>query len=165
MPGSSHRLPYGAKCDNHSDRLAIVRLQGETDSMGAELNDYCGECRDAVLRDLHNPKAGLCDLCNQVKDDLAKWRDPDEGVAGRVYDACKGCRDHTARFYRDADAENGVSFDPEEAQLRETIASMGEDPHSPAGDSRQPRLLPQSDMPYDVFTLPPEDGEEDEDGL
>jgi hypothetical protein len=34
-------------CDQHPDRLAVVRLQGETDSFGAELNDMCTECRDA----------------------------------------------------------------------------------------------------------------------
>lgn len=42
--GSKHRLPAGATCDQHPDRPAVARIQGETDSFGCELCDMCAEC-------------------------------------------------------------------------------------------------------------------------
>ena len=34
LPGSRHRVPDGQSCDTHSDRFAVYRIQGETDSTG-----------------------------------------------------------------------------------------------------------------------------------
>ena len=41
LPGSGHKVPDGTMCDNHPDRLATHRVQGETDSFGSEMNDMC----------------------------------------------------------------------------------------------------------------------------
>jgi hypothetical protein len=37
LPGHSHQVPDGTVCDDHPDRPAVARIQGETDSFGAEL--------------------------------------------------------------------------------------------------------------------------------
>lgn len=36
LPGHHCKLPPGTMCDEHPDRLAIARVQGETDSFGSE---------------------------------------------------------------------------------------------------------------------------------
>lgn len=105
LPGALHPVPAGAMCDDHPDRPATARIQGETDSMGCELHDACDECRVRLLpvaRDRYYP--GQCELCGTFKDSLAKWRDPEEGTSGRVYDACKECRDDRTRPLADEDA-------------------------------------------------------------
>jgi hypothetical protein len=43
LPGAVHRVPEGATCDEHPDRPAVLRVQGETDSFGSETIDYCQE--------------------------------------------------------------------------------------------------------------------------
>ena len=81
-------------CDQHPDRLAVVRLQGETDSFGAELNDMCTECRDAYREYLRTADtSGVCDWCKAHKPKLRPRRDIDEGSHGRVYDVCDDCID------------------------------------------------------------------------
>jgi hypothetical protein len=46
LPGSSHHdVPDGMMCDDHPDRPAVTRLQGETDSFGSEMHDLCGKWR------------------------------------------------------------------------------------------------------------------------
>lgn len=92
MPGSLHKVPAGQTCDEHPERVAKYRIQGETDSMGAEFVDACEECARRILpaaRERYYP--GRCDICKRFADTLRKWRDPDEGLAGPVYDACEGC--------------------------------------------------------------------------
>ena len=37
LPGSGHSVPDGAMCDEHPDRPAVARVQGETDSFGCEM--------------------------------------------------------------------------------------------------------------------------------
>lgn len=44
--GSHHKVPAGATCDDHPDRPAVHRVQGETDSFGCEYIDWCQECYD-----------------------------------------------------------------------------------------------------------------------
>src|SRR3954463_12051043 len=44
LPGTGHHLPDGTMCDQHPDRPAVARIQGETDSFGCEMNDLCQEC-------------------------------------------------------------------------------------------------------------------------
>lgn len=36
-------------CDDHPDRPATHRVQGETDSFGCEYIDWCQECHDKYL--------------------------------------------------------------------------------------------------------------------
>lgn len=91
LPGSVHRLPKGAMCDVHPDRLAVKRIQGETDSMGCELWDCCQECLDDMKKE--SPRIGQCDWCKANNVETKPTRDYDEGLTGRVYDVCKPCID------------------------------------------------------------------------
>ena len=93
MPGASLNLPVEATCDHHPDRPAVKRIQGETDSFGCEAVDMCQECYDTFInRDRTEERTGRCDWCGQHATDLAKRRDYDEGMAGRLYDVCGPCR-------------------------------------------------------------------------
>jgi hypothetical protein len=94
LPGSAHDLPAGATCDEHPDRPAVVRIQGETDSFGSELNDMCQECADEYRAWRRSPEAstGQCERCHKEATDLRATRDYDEGMYGRVYEVCGACR-------------------------------------------------------------------------
>lgn len=39
LPGHRHKLPSGATCDDHPDRPAVARIQGETDSFKAKSDE------------------------------------------------------------------------------------------------------------------------------
>ncbi|MGY3482322.1 hypothetical protein ACVW1C_000205 [Bradyrhizobium sp. USDA 4011] len=93
LPGSGHRLPDGTMCDRHSDRPAVARIQGETDSFGSEMNDLCQGCLGAHRSYARSPEArsGRCDWCKQSATDLRNARDIDEGSAGPVYRICGAC--------------------------------------------------------------------------
>ena len=115
LPGRGHDFPDGTVCDQHNDRLAVARIQGETDSFGAELNDMCQECLDNYRREMAEiDPSGTCDWCKQHKPRLRPQRDYEEGMYGRVYDVCDDCikrvndeaeRDLEARGYYDLDYE------------------------------------------------------------
>jgi hypothetical protein len=92
MPGSRHTVPEGAKCDSHPDRPAVERIQGETDSMGAELCDMCAECCAEYKKHAADGQCGGCDWCNKEATDLRPFRDTDEGSSGPVYQVCGACR-------------------------------------------------------------------------
>ena len=83
--------PEGMMCDMHPDRPAVRRMQGETDSFGAEYLDLCQECLDKMAKHEAENRAGCCDWCGQHATDLRPRRDMDEGMAGRVYDVCGAC--------------------------------------------------------------------------
>lgn len=89
MPGSSHFLPEGSMCDQHDDRPAVRRAQGETDSFGCEYVLQCAECMEASRA--YVPDPGFCSQCKTLQV-LGAWRDPDEGRAGPVYHYCRECR-------------------------------------------------------------------------
>lgn len=113
LPGYAWSLPAGTMCDKHPDRPAVARIQGETDSFGAELNDMCQECLDEHRRyEREADRSGTCDWCKQQKPRLRPRRDYEEGMAGRVYDVCDDCirrqneeaeRELEARGYDDGD--------------------------------------------------------------
>jgi hypothetical protein len=93
LPGSSHELPEGTKCDTHEDRLAVKRIQGETDSFGCEYHCQCQECYDA-MRAAHEQELETeqkCDWCGFLKKGLRSRRDYDEGMSGPVYVVCVDC--------------------------------------------------------------------------
>lgn len=94
LPGALHDLPKGATCDQHPDRPAVARIQGETDSMGCELNDMCQECVDEYRAQCRAPDAstGRCDWCKKDATDLRHTRDYEEGLNGPVYEVCAACR-------------------------------------------------------------------------
>ncbi|TAI67625.1 hypothetical protein [Bradyrhizobium sp. Leo170] len=81
-------------CDQHPDRPAVARVQGETDSFGSEMNDLCEECLKADREYARSPEArtGKCDWCKQAATVLADTRDYEEGMHGPVYRVCGVCR-------------------------------------------------------------------------
>jgi len=98
-PGSRHPVPEGMLCDGYNvegdhEVLAVQRIQGETDSWGAEMCDYCQACVDKMQAEeeaLRNePKC--CQWCKQSKMDCQLTRDFDEGDTGPLYEVCGGCR-------------------------------------------------------------------------
>ena len=92
LPGTIHDLPEGTMCDRHPERRAICRVQGETDSFGAELNDLCRECLDEDRRQMREADhSGRCDWCHEHKPSLRPRRDYEEGMYGRVYYVCDEC--------------------------------------------------------------------------
>jgi hypothetical protein len=93
MPGSMHRVPAGVMCDDHPDRPATHRIQGETDSMGCEMHDLCAECAAQMHAAFREGVQGFCDTCKTQSASLRPWRDWEEGSCGPVYHVCQGCRD------------------------------------------------------------------------
>jgi hypothetical protein len=96
LPNSRHDVPDGTKCDEHSDRDAVARVQGETDSFGCEMHDMCEECVKEHNEYLRSPEAeeerhGRCDWCHKDATDLRDARDYEEGMSGRVYRVCGAC--------------------------------------------------------------------------
>jgi len=92
MPGSVHKLPDKTVCDTHPDKLAVIRIQGETDSFGAELNDMCQECLDEYKKYLQEEDtSGQCDWCKTDVQKRVTTRDYEEGLAGRLYYVCEPC--------------------------------------------------------------------------
>lgn len=89
LPGTRRGPPDGTMCDDHPDRPAVVRLQGETDSFGCEMHDLCQECLDAERN--VEPDIGECDWCKAKEQVLRPRRDIDEGTSGRVYYVCAAC--------------------------------------------------------------------------
>lgn len=91
LPGSGHSVPNGTMCDEHPDRPAVARIQGETDSFGSEMIDCCEECRAEILAAVKSERTGVCDWCLQMANDLRYRRDFEEGMCGRVYRVCGPC--------------------------------------------------------------------------
>lgn len=93
LPGSLHKVPEGMMCDEHEDRPAVKRVQGETDSFGSEMMDMCQECFDAYEKACDEPQEPYpCDWCKVESDRLLPTRDIDEGSSGPVYQVCPACR-------------------------------------------------------------------------
>jgi hypothetical protein len=82
-------------CDDHPERAAYKRVQGETDSFGAEFHDMCKECYEKHRIDMEEYRAqaaiGKCEWCGSHATDLRKRRNMDEGLSGRIYDVCGTC--------------------------------------------------------------------------
>lgn len=91
LPGAVRAPPAGARCDNHPERPATCRLQGETDSFGSEQHDLCDECKTELQAAVGSTRSGRCDWCKQEATDLRPHRDFEEGNCGRVYDVCGNC--------------------------------------------------------------------------
>lgn len=110
LRGATYDVPEGQKCDNHPRRKAVVRVQGETDSFGCEMNDLCQECWDKDRAWEKSAEAaewrkGKCEWCGNKVDDLRDARDYEEGLYGRVYRVCGPCvkrRDDEARAELDS---------------------------------------------------------------
>lgn len=89
LPGSRHKPSAGTKCDD-CDKPAVIRIQGETDSMGSEMNDYC--LTHGMQAENRSALSGDCDWCHISKSELKPIRDMDEGMCGPVYYVCAECR-------------------------------------------------------------------------
>lgn len=95
LPGKSHDFPDGTVCDLHPDRMAVARIQGETDGMGCEMNDMCEECLAEYREEMRTADtSGTCEWYKQHAPKLRPRRDYEEGMSGRVYEVCDGCIDH-----------------------------------------------------------------------
>jgi hypothetical protein len=99
-------------CDEHPDRPAVVRRQGETDSFGSEMNDLCQECRDAADAYAADPNnhLGTCDWCKSENVHVRPRRDWEEGSAGRVYDICDNCNDKENKRLAEEFADDDSGF-------------------------------------------------------
>ena len=117
LPGAYYSVPVGTTCDRHPDRLAVARVQGETDSMGAELNDMCEGCLAAYREDVRNENTSeTCDWCKRPASRRAWRRDTDEGMYGPVYQVCRPC----------IDREN-VLIDEELAEMDDRCGPLDDD--------------------------------------
>jgi len=110
LPGARHAAPQGSVCDDHPDRPAVARVQGETDSMGSEMFDLCQECLDAFNKAKAELDGGAfrgrCGRCDGADVPLFPYRDYDEGMSGPVYYYCRGCRsEQVSRDNEEARAE------------------------------------------------------------
>ncbi len=76
LPGASHAVPEGTMCDEHPDRPAVARIQGETDSMGCEMIDACAECVVEIRNEGLGQTVctGDCDWCKKEATDLRPAR-------------------------------------------------------------------------------------------
>lgn len=94
LPGSTHNPAKNVCCDEHPDREAVVRVQGETDSFGSEMYDFCKECADKWRAEVAAADtSGCCDWCHHHAPKLRNRRDYEEGLCGRVYQVCHVCID------------------------------------------------------------------------
>jgi hypothetical protein len=88
LPGSIRILKNSKEsCENHYARIAEFRIQGETDSFGAEYEFLCRECFEK--REIHSI-TGNCDWCGSLRS-LSFYRDLEEGFCGPVYRVCSEC--------------------------------------------------------------------------
>lgn len=93
LPGSAHAVPAGTMCDDHPNRPAVSRIQGETDSFGSEMFDVCQECLDKYREAIRTEDtSGTCDWCKSFANKLVNMRDYEEGMCGRVYQVCAPCQ-------------------------------------------------------------------------
>lgn len=113
LPGTFHAFKLVTLCDEHPDRPAVSRVQGETDSFGAELIDMCQECLAHYREQLSDNRNLLeqCDWCKNQSTGLCDRRDFEEGTHGRVYRVCDGCVDKENTRLKDDDEFNWHSDD------------------------------------------------------
>lgn len=121
LPGAGHRVPDGMECDYHPGVPATARIQGETDSMGCEMEDLCDPCAKARRAQMSASRAearcGKCDWCKKEATDLREARDYEEGMNGPVYRVCGSCikcrDDRIAEENERYDYYNATDYDGE----------------------------------------------------
>lgn len=99
LPGQKLKVPEGMLCDECCVAHATIRVVGETDSFGSEIEDYCQACWDVFEENAkrakeENPDAdhGICDRCH-CSAVCKPTRDATEGRCGPVYWYCEPCMD------------------------------------------------------------------------
>lgn len=118
LPGCHAYLPPGTMCDDHPSVPAVARIQGETDSMGAEYLDLCAECV-AKMKAPVKPEDDIdtsCDWCKSKSpySKLVPTRDYDEGTCGPVYYVCRECKRKDTERYREERDELDDWYDGED---------------------------------------------------
>lgn len=109
LPGAHYSAPAGTMCDDHPDRPATHRVQGETDSFGCEMHDLCAECyAEHKAGGEYSPDR--CDWCKQEAENIRPTRDYEEGTCGPVYYVCKACRDRRDEQAREDDPYDDYDF-------------------------------------------------------
>jgi len=105
LPGFTQDAPKGEVCDDHPGVAAVVRIQGETDSWGAEMHDLCQACADEMRAEIkvEREKERYCNWCKHKKSDVRPYRDTDEGFYGPVYQVCFDCRAQDRKRLREED--------------------------------------------------------------
>ena len=109
------KLQYAKGEDWHCESQATTRIQGETDSFGAEYYHLCDACYelDTEIQEYNDIKHGndeaCCEWCKTLvlRKDLGWTRDIDEGSNGPVYEVCGSCRTRQAEQI----AEELASYD------------------------------------------------------
>lgn len=94
LPGDTTPAPAGTFCDEHAEAPAVRRIQGETDSMGAEYFYVCQTCYDKYLAAKEKLQGGSFEgqcVCGTTAP-LFPVRSWDEGSSGPVYYRCQACR-------------------------------------------------------------------------
>lgn len=105
LPGSRHSTDQ--MCDEHQDRPAVARIQGETDSFGSEMYDMCQACLDEYRKSKKNrDTSGICEWCKKLVDKRFNERDFEEGMCGPVYLVCTPCINKRNEEYRAEVAKN-----------------------------------------------------------
>lgn len=119
LPGSLHALILGSKCEE-CENSAMYRVQGETDSFGAEMHDLC-EAHYMAMRTYNaaHPTIGDCKWCTAKNVVLKPMRDYDEGMSGPVYYVCVPCivkqnQEAMEEAERFSDEEGMFEYPPEE---------------------------------------------------
>lgn len=94
LPGNIYSGTKGSFCETHEDRPSYKKLQGETDSFGAEYSEMCEECFAVYEKSLEVKvaKEEPCDWCKVVTNTIEPTRDYSEGSNGPVYYVCQACR-------------------------------------------------------------------------
>ncbi len=93
-PGTLLILGEDTYCDDHKDRLAVKRVQGETDSFTYVAYDMCQECYNEYLLQVEEIKNGIniCEWCNTKQKDIRRRRrNIEEKKHSHVYDVCPNC--------------------------------------------------------------------------
>ena len=94
LPGHKHVCPADMICDECGVEKASIRIQGETDSFGCEMHDYCEMCYSEIQKSIEESKTmdpdfgkDVCDHCHKLT--LCNpARDPEEGSTGAIYYLC-----------------------------------------------------------------------------
>lgn len=94
------KLQYAKGDQWQCESQATTRIQGETDSFGAEYCHLCEACYelDTEIQKYQTTKhaedEAHCEWCKKAtkQKDLRHTRDIDEGSSGPVYEVCSECR-------------------------------------------------------------------------
>ncbi len=110
-----HNIYCGnADCGNTCTNLAKWRIQGETDSWGAEYSYVCDDClktnQNRHQEWLKSPEALVlteCDLpgCHKMVPykDLIWWKDAEEGTAACPHQICPDCKRKEYEYWAEED--------------------------------------------------------------